>query len=95
MIGLALALGSQLPRLEIDTSTESCLRSDDPPRIGYASFVEQLGNDQPIIIALRPRQIFEPAFIATLQEIHGAVGSEVPFVADVTSLVNVRETRGQ
>jgi predicted RND superfamily exporter protein len=95
MIGLALALGSQLPRLEIDTSTESFLRSDDPARIVYASFLEQFGNDQRIIIALRPRQIFEPAFIATLQEIHRAVGSEVPFVADVTSLVNVRETRGR
>jgi len=94
MVALALALGSQLPRLEIDTSTESFLRPDDPARIVYSSFLEQFGNDQLIIIALRPPRIFDPGFLATLDELHRAVAREVPFVADVTSLVNVRETRG-
>ncbi len=95
MVALALALGSQLPQLETDTSTVSFLRSDDPARVVYSSFLEQFGNDQLIVIALRPPRIFEPEFIAKLHEIHRAVDSEVPFVADVTSLVNVRETRGE
>jgi len=95
MVALALALGSQLPQLEIDTSTESFLHPDDPARVVYSSFLEQFGNDQLIIIALRPPEIFEPTFIATLHELHRAVEDEVPYVADVTSLLNVRETRGE
>jgi predicted RND superfamily exporter protein len=95
MVALALGFGSQIPRLEIDTSTASFLRSDDPARIVYSRFLDQFGNDQRIVIALRPQEIFEPGFIATLHEIHDAVANEVPFVADVTSLVNVRETRGE
>ncbi len=94
MVALALGLGSQVPGLEIDTSSESFLRADDPARVVYASFREQFGNDQLIIIALRPPRIFEPGFIATLHELHRAVEDEVPYVEDVTSLVNVRETRG-
>jgi predicted RND superfamily exporter protein len=95
MVALALGLGSQIPRLEIDTSTASFLRSDDPARIVYSRFLDQFGNDQRIVIALSPQEIFEPGFIARLHEIHDAVANEIPFVADVTSLVNVRETRGK
>jgi predicted RND superfamily exporter protein len=94
MVLLALALGSQLPRLEIDTSTKSFLRADDPARVLYSSFLAQYGSDQLIIIALRPPEIFAPDFLATLREIHDTVEDEVPFVAEVTSLMNVRETRG-
>jgi predicted RND superfamily exporter protein len=94
MVALALLLGSQAPRLEIDTSNESFLSARDPARVVYTSFREQFGNDQLIVIALRPPRIFEPGFLATLHEIHRAVEGEVPYIADVTSLVNVRETRG-
>ncbi|MFQ5415693.1 MAG: RND family transporter, partial [Myxococcota bacterium] len=95
MIALALVLGSQVPRLSIDTSTESFLCADDPARVVYMSFREQFGNDQRIVVALRPPRIFEAGFIATLHELHRALEDEVPYVADVVSLVNVRETRGE
>ena len=95
MVALALLLGSQLPRLEIDTSTESFLRATDPTRVVYDAFREQYGNDQLISIALRPARIFDPGFLETLRELHAAVEEEIPYVAEATSLINVRETRGE
>ncbi|MBW2294695.1 MAG: MMPL family transporter, partial [Deltaproteobacteria bacterium] len=95
MVVLALMLGAQIPRLEIDTSTETFLRADDPTRIVYSAFREQFGSDQLIMIALRPSRIFDPDFLATLHELHDAVEEEVPYIAEVTSLINVRETRGE
>ncbi len=94
MVALALVLGSQLPRLEIDTSNDSFLQADDPTRVVYAAFREQFGSDQLLLITLRPPEIFEPGFLTTLRELHRAVEDEIPYVADVTSLINVRETRG-
>lgn len=94
MVTLALVLGSQATRLEIDTSNDSFLRADDPTRVVYAAFREQFGNDQLIIVALRPPRIFDPGFLAKLHELHRAVEEEIPYVSEVTSLINVRETRG-
>ncbi len=35
MVGLTLALGTRLPEVETDTSTEAFLRSDDPVKVAY------------------------------------------------------------
>ena len=94
MLALAVALGSQLPKLEVDTSTESFLRHNDPARVVYDAFREQFGSDQLIVIALRPPRVFDPAFLDVLAQLHTALEEDVPHVEDVTSLVNVRETRG-
>ena len=95
MVALALVLGSQLPRLEIDTSTESFLREDDPARVVYQAFRQQFGSDQLIVIALRPPRLFDLGFLETLHRLHRAIEDEVPYVEEVTSLINVRETRGE
>jgi len=95
MVVLALALGSQVSRLEIDTSNDSFLQADDPTRVVYTDFRERFGSDQLLLITLRPPEIFAPGFLTTLRELHRAVEDEIPYVAEVTSLVNVRETRGQ
>jgi predicted RND superfamily exporter protein len=94
MVVLALVLGAQLPRIEIDTSNESFLRADDPTRVVYSAFRERFGNDQLLIIVLRPPEIFDSGFISLLGELHRAIEDGVPHVAEVTSLINVRETRG-
>ncbi|MCP5039508.1 MAG: MMPL family transporter, partial [bacterium] len=95
MVVLASLLGSQVPRLEIDTSTESFLREDDPARVTYGAFRDQFGSDQQVIVALRPPRIFDPGFLTTLRELHHPIEDETPYVQEVTSLVNVRETRGE
>ncbi len=95
MVTFALALGAQVPLLQVDTSNEAFLREDDPARIAFADFRDQFGSDQLIIIALRPSRIFDPGFLETLNEIHHAIEDEIPYIDEVTSLMNVRETRGE
>ncbi|MAG33876.1 MAG: RND transporter [Deltaproteobacteria bacterium] len=95
MLALAGTLGSQIPKLEIDASTQAFLHRDDPARVAYNAFRERFGNDQLILIALRPPQLFDQAFLETLGELHTALLNDVPYVEDVTSLINVRETRGE
>jgi len=94
MVALALGLGSQLPRIEVDTSNDSFLRADDPTRVVYSAFRDQFGSDQLIVVALKPPHIFEDGFLNTLHELHRAIEDEVPYIDEVTSLVNIRETRG-
>ncbi|MCP4002585.1 MAG: MMPL family transporter [bacterium] len=95
MIALALVLGAQMPQLQVDTSSEAFLRDDDPTRVVYAAFREQFGSDQLILVALRPPEVFDPAFLSILHELHRTIEDEVPYVDEVTSLINVRETRGK
>jgi predicted RND superfamily exporter protein len=89
------ALGSQLPRLEFDTSTESFLHEDDPLRITYDEFREQFGRDDQVVIAIETADVFDAAFLDKLRALHEDVEDEVPSLEEVTSLINARNTRGE
>ncbi len=90
-----LAATSQLPRIEIDTSTEGFLHADDPALVVYDAFRDRFGRDELIIVAFEPRAgIFDAEFLETLRAFHERIESEVPHLEDVTSLVNARATRG-
>ena len=93
-LAMTTALALQIPGLRSDNSAESFLLPDDPARIEYDRFREQFGQDDQIVVLIRPAQVFEPAFLERLREFHRALEDELPYVEDVTSLVNVRNTRG-
>jgi predicted RND superfamily exporter protein len=88
------ALVSQLPRFSFDTSTEGFFHEDDPVRIAYDAFREQFGRDTLILVAIRPRDVFDPDVLEKLRSLHEAIEREVPRLVEVTSLINARETRG-
>jgi predicted RND superfamily exporter protein len=92
---LTLALGSFLPRLEGDFSTESYLREDDPALLAYDRFREQFGREDRILIGISPDNVFDLDFLARLRALHRALEREVPYVSEVTSLINARWTRGE
>jgi predicted RND superfamily exporter protein len=92
---VAGALITQLPQIELDTSTESFLHEDDPVRVTYDAFREQFGRDDRILIAIEPPEVFDLAFLAKLRDLHEEIENEVPKLQDVTSLVNARHTRGE
>ena len=89
------ALLSQLPTIEIDTSTESFLHKTDPALLTYNDFRDQFGRDEVVIVALKPQQVFDTKFLATLQKLHIDLEENVPYLDDITSLVNARNTRGE
>ena len=47
------------------------------------------------MIAIQPPEIFDPTFLRTLQELHETLEKEVPYIEDMTSMVNARNTRGE
>ncbi len=95
MGGLIAAMLSQLPNLTMDMSTEGFLHKEDPALQAYDRFREQFGRDERIVVALQPRKMFDPDFLETLQQLHEELEDQVPYLEDITSLVNARNTRGE
>jgi len=89
------ALGSQIPKLEFETSTESFLEPDAPPRIAYEEFREQFGREDAVLLAIETSEVFQFDFLERLRALHEQLEDEVPHLDEVTSLVNVRNTRGE
>ena len=92
---LIAALATQMPNLVFDTSTESFFRADDPVLIAYNQFREQFGRDELVLIAVEPPDVFDTAFLSRLRDFHEALEGQVPHLREITSLVNVRNTRGE
>ena len=90
----AAALGSQIPKLRIDTSNESYFHRSDPVLTVYNDFKAQFGTDELIIAAVEVPNVFDPAFLRRLQALHNELARNVPHLVDITSLVNARNTRG-
>jgi predicted RND superfamily exporter protein len=88
------ALFSQLPKAKLDTSMEGFLHPDDPALLTYNQFRDQFGRDEVIIVALESDKIFDFQFLDTLKLLHEDLEANVPYLDDVTSLINARNTRG-
>ncbi len=89
------AIMSNLPKVTMDTSTEGFLHDKDPILVGYNDFRNQFGRDEMIILAIKPANVFNLEFIARLRTLHDELENNVPNLDDITSLVNVRNTRGE
>ena len=83
------------PKIKMDTSTEGFMHKDDPVLLTYNAFREQFGRDERIIVAIQNDNIFSLDFLTKLRAMHKELESNVPYVEDVTSLYNVRNTRGE
>lgn len=86
---------SHIPQIKMDTSTEGFMHEDDPVLLTYNNFREQFGRDERIILAIKNDNIFSIDFLTQLKNLHLELEAEVPYLEDVTSLYNVRNTRGE
>lgn len=90
-----------LSRVRVDVSFEAFLEADDPIRVSYDAFRDQFGRDERIIVAASPGVdsgpdgVFDLAFLERLRALHEAIEERVPYVDEITSLVNARDTRGE
>ena len=92
---LAVALMAQVPDLSLDTSNESFFHESDPTLGIYEDFKAQFGWDELIVIAIEPPEVFDLAFLRKLKALHDDLAANVPHLADITSMVNARNTRGE
>jgi len=84
-----------LPDIKIDVSTEGFLHEEDPFLMDYNAFRDQFGRDELILVGVRSDNIFSLPFLRRLKELHEAIEDNVPYIEDITSLVNARNTRGE
>jgi len=94
MVMLVALLASGLPKLTIDTSTEGFLHENDPARLSYDRFRDQFGRDEKIVIAVKADDIFQLSTLEKLRDLHYELEEKVPFLHDITSLINARNTSG-
>ena len=85
---------SHVPQIKMDTSTEGFMHEDDPVLLTYNAFREQFGRDERILLAIKSDKVFSLDFLTKLKNLHKEIESTVPYLDDVTSLYNVRNTRG-
>ncbi len=86
---------SHLPLIKFDTSTEGFMHEKDPVLQTYNRFRDQFGRDEKIAVAIKSDKVFTLPFLKMLREMHEEIEAKVPYIDDVTSLYNVRNTRGE
>jgi len=84
-----------ISKIKMDTSTEGFMHPNDPVLLTYNRFREQFGRDERVAIAIKSDKIFTLEFLQKLKALHKEIEDKVPFVNDLTSLYNVRNTRGE
>lgn len=95
VMAVLLPVLAQIPNLTMDTSNEGFFKADDQVLIDYNEFRDQFGKDEFIIIALTGENVFSLEFLKKLRQLHNDLEQNVPYLDEVTSLVNIRNTRGE
>lgn len=97
LLGIAVIVilfAMQLKHLTVDTSTEGFLHESDQLRIEYDKFKDQFGRDEKVLLAIKSDNIFTIEFLKKLDKLHRDLQNNLPYIEDVNSLINARNTRG-
>ena len=89
------SLASNIPSIEVDTSTEAFFSKKDQTRIDYDRFREQFGRDEIVLALIHPKKVFNLEFLEKLKAFHEDLEEEVPHLDEVQSLINVTSMRGE
>lgn len=84
----------KIPAITVDTSAEALLHETDPSRVEYDRFRDQFGQDRFVVVTITSDHVFTEAFFAKLRSFHQALENQIPYVKEVKSLLNARNTRG-
>lgn len=94
-VALSAGLASQVRFLQFDTSNEGFLHKGDQILLTYNDFRDQFGRDDMLVLSIESDNIFSDTFLRKLQTLHNEIEQNIPYVNEVTSMVNVRNTRGE
>ena len=61
-------------------------------RVNWERFRDEFGRDEIMLITVRPKNVFDLAFLSRLRDLHRDLERSVPHLDEVTSLVNARYT---
>lgn len=86
---LTLAFCAGLTSLRIDASNNAMFGSRDRAQIDYQAFQKEFGREDTVVVAIRSDHVFDADFMPRLRALHKEIEQTVPWVEEVTSLVNV------
>ena len=86
---------TQLPKLKFDATLEGFLHPEDPILVDYNEFLTQFGRDDLVVVAIRPKEIFNLDFLKRLKAFQEELEKNVPYVEHIDSLINARSLRGE
>ena len=84
----------QLPRLEIDSSSEGLMVEKDPARVYYEEIKKKFGSDNLTVVVLKSQDIFTTETLETIQRLSNALLA-TPGVSRVESLTTVNNIKGE
>jgi uncharacterized protein len=93
LIGVSVILGSQVPRIEVDTSAESLMVEKDPARAFYEEAKKKFGSDNLTVVLVKADDVFTPAALTAVKRLSDAL-ERLDGVTRVESLTAVNNIRG-
>ncbi len=80
----------------VDLSIESFLSKNDPSVAEYDAFVAQFGSESFGMVTVETKEsVFTLENLQRLRALHEDLEANTPYLEEITSLVNVRHTRGE
>ncbi|MFT5012338.1 MAG: putative RND superfamily exporter protein [Patiriisocius sp.] len=83
-----------LTKLEVDTSFDSLIPSDDPARLVYQRVMGEFGSDNKTIIYIEDESLWTTEKLTALESLYSQL-KRIEHVSRVDSLFNLRTIRGQ
>jgi predicted RND superfamily exporter protein len=87
-------LFSQLKNIRFDGTFTGFFYKEDPALKLYNEFRDQYGRDNNIVVLLKTNRVFDFEFLDYLKAFHEQLEQEIPYLVEVDSLINARQTRG-
>lgn len=91
---LTSVLAWQIPRLQIDASTDGFMKEDDPARQYYEQFTQTFGSDTLTIVLVKADDVFSPPVLDVIQRLSTAI-EQLDGVRRVESLTTVQNVKGR
>lgn len=94
LVMILMAFASRLSTFSRDGSIEGFLGANDPAIIQHQQYKRQFGSDSDIVLLVQSDSIFSHEFLQRIATLHNRILTEVPYVEDITSLYNARNSLG-
>ncbi len=89
VFGITFFLALGLEKLQTDSSNEGLFQKNDPVLQSYQKFQREFGRNDIVVAAISSDEVFSGEFMRKLKAFHSDLENAVPWLDDVTSIVNV------
>ncbi len=92
MVNVLAIMG--IPKIVLDSSTESWFMADDPILVATDEFKATFGNNHFIGVLVEAEDVFAPEILGVIRDVGRELSDTVPYADDVLSLTDFEFTQG-